>query len=101
LANPEINIKPDGTLLIDGKVVTPQEASTLVKDAHKLWLELQVRSNWSIKNAERLLAYGVGLVGATDGFSFLAMPADLRATLVGAAAFVAGMIHLSTPTKAG
>lgn len=100
MANPVIHIDADGTLTVDGKVVTPAEANTVVSDAHKAYIELMNRKNWTVKNAEKVLMYGVGLVGATNGFSFLSLNAGLRATLVGAAAFVVAMVHHSTPTKA-
>lgn len=97
---PEIHIASDGTLTIDGKVVTPAEADTAITDVHNAWLKLSNRKNWSIKNAEKVLLYGVGVVGATNGLTFLSMSASLRETLVGASGFVLALIHVSMPTKA-
>lgn len=51
----------------------------------------------SWRTIEKLLAYGAGIVGATNGFAQVAMPTTLRDLLVAAAAFVVHALHVSGP----
>lgn len=45
---------------------------------------------------EKALVYVIGAVGATNGFTFLHLSGSLREVLVGASAFIVGMIHNSS-----
>jgi len=97
-----VSIAPDGTITIDGKVVSPGEVATLTpaitSGISTLIKDVTNRHNWSIKNVEKLLAWGAGLVATTNGFSALSLSPNIREALLGAAAFVLGAIHVSTPT---
>ena len=94
----EIHIATDGTLTVDGKVITPSAIVTATQDVdHFIKLAL-VKKNWSIKNLEKVIAYGAALVGSTNGFAQAGLPANLREVLIGSAAFVLGLIHISSPT---
>jgi hypothetical protein len=54
-------------------------------------------SSVSWRSVEKLLAYGAGVVGATNGFAQVAMPTTLRDLLVAGAAFVVASLHMSGP----
>lgn len=96
-------IASDGTITVDGKIVTPAEASKLIPTVeHEVWnviTAIRNRKNWSIKNGEKVLLWGAGLISATNGFAQLSIPSNVRGWIIGGAAFVLGAIHNSTPVK--
>lgn len=44
------------------------------------------------RTLEKLLVYGAGIVGATNGFAQLSMQPSIRAALIGAAGFVTALM---------
>lgn len=100
MANHEIHIDPDGTLYVDGKKITPGEVVEGVNLAHKAYIELMNRKNWTVKNVEKAVLYGAGVVAATNGFTALSLPVTLREWLLGGSALILAAVHISTPTKA-
>jgi hypothetical protein len=95
-------ISPNGDITVDGKTVTPAQAATeagvAIADIHKIITALSNRKNITWKNAEKAVIYLAGIVGASNGFTWLTMPNSVREWLVGGAAFVLAAIHISTPT---
>lgn len=53
--------------------------------------------NISWRSIEKLLAYGAGLVGTTDGFAQLSMPASIRSVLIAVAGAIVVALHASGP----
>jgi hypothetical protein len=89
-----IQIADNGTITANGAIVNSVTTATA---AHGLWSEITQRKNWSIKNIERVLAYGAALVAATNGFSTAGLPPNIREWLLGASALIISAIHVSTP----
>ena len=99
-----INVASDGTLTIDGAVVTPAQvaavAPNIITDVENFVKLTSNKKNWTVKNIEKLLAWGAGLVAVTNGFSTLTMPTSLRDWLMGSAAIILAAVHISTPAAA-
>jgi hypothetical protein len=51
----------------------------------------------SWRSVEKLLAYGAGIVAATNGFAQVALPTSLRDWLLGASAVIVAALHVSGP----
>lgn len=51
----------------------------------------------SWRTLEKILAYAAALIGATNGFSQMGIPANLRETLMGVGAVIVTALHLSGP----
>lgn len=90
-------IGPDGTITVDGHVITPSEIGTASNELATIYKTLDNKKNWSLKNFEKLLAYGAGLVGATNGFSAAGLPTNIREWLIIGASIVVAALHVSTP----
>lgn len=98
-----ISIAEDGTLTVDGVVVTAAEVEKDIPVVEKdLKIGLNTLHNWrqiNIKSVEKAVLYVAGVAGATNGFSGLSLPSSLREAIVGGSAFVLAAIHVSTPVK--
>jgi hypothetical protein len=54
-------------------------------------------SSVSWRSIEKLIAYGAGLVGSTNGFAQLSMPSSWRDTMMAVAAAIVVALHVSGP----
>ena len=97
----DIHVADDGTVTVDGKVITPQEIESTgdkaVADAEKAWAILTNHANWNYKQLEKGILYISGIAAATNGFGQIPMPASVRGLVTLGAAIALGAIHVSTP----
>lgn len=93
----DVHIAEDGTITVDGVVVTPAELAKEGPVVDRVWRELSNKANWNMKTAEKGILYLAGIAAATNGFGQIPMPASARGIITAAAAFALAAIHISTP----
>lgn len=98
---PTVSITPENKVVIDGKTIDPatigKNVPVVLSDIELAYKALRSRKNWTLKNLEKLLAYGAAVVAATNGFSAAGLPPTIREWLLGASALVIAALHVSTP----
>ena len=103
---PKVSIdEANGTVTINGVTYTAAEAGALVakeapiivRDTKAVWEDLSRRSNWNIKNVERVALYAATFITTSNVFGQIPLPTNLRIGFASAAAFVLAAIHVSTP----
>lgn len=98
-----IQIEQDGSLLVDGKLVTPAEVagitSTLTKAPIIGKLINDVTHNVAVKNVEKVVVYIAAALSTSNVFGTIPVPSSVKEWVLGASAFVLGMIHYTTPVK--
>lgn len=82
----------DGVAYVDGKEVTGTQIVALEKDVASFRLK-----DISWRSIEKLIAYGAGLVAATNGFAQLGLPTDLRNTLLAVSGALVVALHATGP----
>jgi hypothetical protein len=97
MPNRDIQIADDGTVTVDGKVITPEEVINALPYADKVWREVTNKSSWNIKNVERAAVYVATVVTTSNVFGQIPMPNGVKTGVLFAAAIILGAIHVSTP----
>jgi hypothetical protein len=82
----------DGQVYVDGKVVTGATLVNVERDVKNFRLK-----DISWRSIEKLLAYGSGIVAATNGFAQLGLPTNLRNTLLAVSAAIVASLHITGP----
>lgn len=93
----EVNIGKDGTVIVDGKVITPAEVENALPYVDKAWREVSNKANWNVKQVEKGAVWLAGIAAATNGFGQIAMPNNVRGLITLAAGLVLAAIHVSSP----
>lgn len=91
-----------GTVVQDQAIVG-DVVTTINKDLPLVRQDLKAIRNYATDNSlgvntrtlEKLLVYGAGIVGATNGFAQLAMPNTVRVGLMSISAFIIAALHVS------
>lgn len=86
-----------GVVTVDGRVITPAEVADALPYVDKVWREVSNKTNWNVKNAERLAVYTATVVTTSNVFGQIPMPNGVKTGVLFAAAIVLGAIHVSTP----